>query len=88
MKGRIDVIDWALGQVKTNLNPAPKGPLVTTAPKAVHGILTCLGRESSANGALNHDSILLAYLSMQGRSLFFMKLFGSLKDGASGHKDW
>lgn len=59
--GKIDCLDWALGQVKTNLNKDPKGPMVATQPEVVSGILKNLGKERSSHGCITHDKISFLY---------------------------
>ena len=58
LEGKVECIDWALGQVKTNLNKDPKGPNIQTAPDSVHGIFRQLGKMRSSYGV--HDSALFA----------------------------
>jgi hypothetical protein len=75
LEGKVDCIDWALGQVKTNLNRDPKGPGVATASEAVHGILKNLGKTESSSGCAAHDSIFLGIMTEKQRSKFLYRMF-------------
>ena len=61
LEGRVECIDWVLGQVKTNLNKDPKGPNIQTAHDSVHGIFRQLGKMRSSSGV--HDSAFFAVIS-------------------------